>query len=70
MEIEFENEEEAVLTLGNALRRGVRIFAADGATALTLKQRGFVIVDRWNRSRELSDEEIEFIIARENGNVQ
>jgi hypothetical protein len=50
-------------------RPGAQAFVKGGHAALALAQRGFVIVSQ-REQRPLSIEELEFIRAREMGNVQ
>lgn len=66
MELE---EDELVMLLTAALQSGQRVGAVGGHTSLVLARRGFIIVERGTQ-RELSIDELEYIVARENGNVQ
>lgn len=63
------DKEEFLHVITLALEAGIPVFPCNASTALTLAQRGFIVVDQ-RKERPLSVEEIEFICAMERGNVQ
>jgi hypothetical protein len=62
--------EEVLEILTAALEVGIPVIPASAYTSLQLAQRGFVVVDRRGGERELSIEELEYMVAKERGNVQ
>lgn len=67
--MKVDTEEEFLSLICSALSAGVRVFPANAPTALGLAQRGFIIKSADGSERQLSVDELEYICARERGNV-
>lgn len=65
------DEEEALELLVGLLTAGGQAFTPCVDTALHLKRKGFVVVGRLgDEPRSLTEDELEYIIARNGGHIQ